>query len=88
MRSEQANSSKASSEIFVLDVDSGQPIFNLPGTLALHKVDKQARSVLPETDVIQQTFIDSANPAVDPDSYIILTNKLVETFLQQLEGGN
>ena len=43
-----------SDELYVLDADCGQPTFNLPGTISLHKFDqKSASSVLPQLSIIR-----------------------------------
>ena len=51
----------------------------MPGTIALLKVKDNSSSVESELSVISQTFLNSANPAVDPMRYIsVIEEKLRE----------
>ena len=49
----RSDASEAGTQLYVLDVDCGQPTFNLAGTISLLKVADSGRSVQPETSPVR-----------------------------------
>ena len=75
-------------KLCVLDVDCGQPTYSLPGTIALHQVStKSCQSVKPELVTLREVFMNSANPALDPETYLDVITELLEVF-QSLTGSS
>ena len=68
-----------SRKLYLLDVDCGQPTFNLPGTVALLECVQEGdfATLEPQMVPVSETFINSANPATDPSAYLsVIESKL------------
>ena len=60
----------------------------MPGTIALHQVStKSCQSVKPELVTLREVFMNSANPALDPETYLDVITELLEVF-QSLTGSS
>ena len=72
-------------ELYMMDIDCGQPNHCLPGTLSLSSVKNDQLSVNPSFSVLKQYFLDSANPAFDFDRYFTTTMTLIEDYKSILQ---
>ena len=82
------SSADSQTKLCVLDVDCGQPTFNLPGTIALHQVKTNTSgelSIKPELVTLKEVFLNSASPALDPETYLDVVTDLIDLF-QSLSG--
>jgi len=72
----------ASTKLFVLDIDCGQPTFNLPGTIALLREAEATRTaqVKPTLNAVRETFLNSPNPATDPEAYLQVISELIDDY--------
>jgi len=74
--------SKADREVFLLDLDPGQPNFSLAGQIALLKMNEYilTNADFKNVEIVKGYYLNSPTPQLNLNYYLACTERLLEDF--------